>query len=299
MIVPSGIATDDTTKVFFANLVDNCSLVSLYDFENREKVFQGIDSRIKFCLLTLTGRERPSAEAEFAFFLYRTEQLQDAERRFTLDPEDFALFNPNTRTCPVFRTRKDAEIADKMYRRSGVFWKEAREGEPGHNPWGIKFSTMFHMANDSHLFQTREQLEASGWELKGNIFCKGNKEYLPLYEAKLFHQYDHRFATFDGVDKQGLQQGNAQNMTVQQRADPKTAIMPRYWICKRELDQRLYKTEADESAESQQPNRRPGDNSTHLAFRQIARATDERTGIYAIIPDWGLGHSAAIIRIGA
>ena len=79
---------------------------------------------------------------------------------------------------------------------------------------------MFNMTSDSHLFQTREQLEASGWELKGNIFCKGNKEYLPLYEAKLFHQYDHRFATFDGVDKQGLQQGNAQNMTVQQRGGP-------------------------------------------------------------------------------
>ena len=98
MIVPSGIATDDTTKVFFSNLIDNRSLASLYDFENREKVFQGIDSRIKFCLLTLTGKERPSAEAEFAFFLYRTEQLQDPERRFTLAPEDFALFNPNTRT---------------------------------------------------------------------------------------------------------------------------------------------------------------------------------------------------------
>ena len=41
MIVPSGIATDDTTKVFFADLVDRRSLVSLYDFENREKVFPG------------------------------------------------------------------------------------------------------------------------------------------------------------------------------------------------------------------------------------------------------------------
>ena len=55
IIVPSGIATDDTTKLFFADLVDNRSLVSLYDFENRERVFPGIDSRMKFCLLTLTG----------------------------------------------------------------------------------------------------------------------------------------------------------------------------------------------------------------------------------------------------
>ena len=128
-IVPSGIATDDTTKVFFADIVDRRSLVSLYDFENRERVFPGIDSRIKFCLLTLSGGERPSSQGEFAFFLHRTEQLRDATRRFTLTPEDFALFNPNTRTCPVFRTRRDADIVGKMYRRAGVFWKEAREAD--------------------------------------------------------------------------------------------------------------------------------------------------------------------------
>ena len=36
MIVQSGVATDDTNKIFFADLVNGQSLVSLYDFENRE-----------------------------------------------------------------------------------------------------------------------------------------------------------------------------------------------------------------------------------------------------------------------
>ena len=130
MIVPSGIATDDTTKVFFADLVDRLSLVSLYDFENREGVFPGVHRSYKFCLLTLSGADRPSPQAEFAFFLYRAEQLQDGERRFVLAQEDFALFNPNTRTCPIFRTLRDAEIAGKMYRRAGVFWKETKGKEP-------------------------------------------------------------------------------------------------------------------------------------------------------------------------
>src|SRR5690606_1185604 len=35
-IVPSGIATDDTTKFFFQDLMASGALVSLYDFENRE-----------------------------------------------------------------------------------------------------------------------------------------------------------------------------------------------------------------------------------------------------------------------
>ena len=41
-ILPLGIATDDTTKHFFGDLVDSRSLASLYGFENEEFVFPGI-----------------------------------------------------------------------------------------------------------------------------------------------------------------------------------------------------------------------------------------------------------------
>ena len=239
MIVPSGIATDDTTKVFFADIVNRQSLVSLYDFENRERVFLGIDSRIKFCLLTLAGADQPSPQAEFAFFLHRTEQLQDAGRRFTLAPADFALFNPNTRTCPVFRTRKDADIAAKLYRRAGVFWKEAQGDQPEHNPWGAKFSTMFHMANDSGFFRTRESLQSEGWQLEGNVFIRDDERYLPLYEAKLFHQYDHRFGTFEYADERALRSGNARDLVAEEKADFERVIIPRYWVPETEVINRL------------------------------------------------------------
>jgi hypothetical protein len=39
-IVPSGIATDDTTKMFFSSLIITGALQSLYDFENRKRYFQ-------------------------------------------------------------------------------------------------------------------------------------------------------------------------------------------------------------------------------------------------------------------
>ena len=88
-----------------------------------------------------------------------------------------------------------------MYRRAGVFWKESQGDESSVNPWGVKFQRMFNMSNDSGLFRTREQLVGEGWQLEGNIFVRGDRRYLPLYEAKLFHQYDHRFATFHGVEE--------------------------------------------------------------------------------------------------
>ena len=52
-IVPSGIATDDTTKYFFRDLMESHSLASLFAFENEAKLFPGIDHRVKFALLTI------------------------------------------------------------------------------------------------------------------------------------------------------------------------------------------------------------------------------------------------------
>jgi hypothetical protein len=165
VIAPTGIATDATTQYFFKDLVSTKSLAALYDFENRKPLFVGVDSRFKFCLLTMTGRRETADAAWFAFFLHEPAEI--AEKRFRLTPEEITLLNPNTGTCPVFRTRRDAEITLGIYRRVPVLIKE---GDPDGNPWGISFMRMFDMSNDSHLFHTREELEADGWTLNGNVF---------------------------------------------------------------------------------------------------------------------------------
>ena len=333
IIVPTSIATDSFNQYFFADLVDNQSLVSLYDFENREGVFPGVHRSYKFCLLTLSGANRPSPQAEFAFFLHRTEQLQDAERHFTLAPTDFALLNPNTRTCPIFRTRKDADLAAKMYRRAGVFWREAQDGEPEDNPWGTRFQLMFMMNTASHLFRTREQLTTAGWRLEGNVFVRGDKRHLPLYEAKLFHQYDHRFATFDDADDRALRGGNARNMATDEKADLDAVVIPRYWVHEEEVNKRIVEPGADgvsappnsccaqstslpatRSPENRQghgptdyypthdpaPGHRALSNSIrdwHLTFRDIASPTNQRTAISTVIPGVAAGNNAPLIDV--
>jgi len=114
-VVPTGIATDATNRFFFRDLVETHQLASLYDFENRRGLFPDVDSRYKFSLLTLRGAAEAAADqegrAEFAFFAQQVTDLADEVRRFVLTSGDFALINPNTRTCPVFRTRPDAELA--------------------------------------------------------------------------------------------------------------------------------------------------------------------------------------------
>lgn len=272
-IVPSGIASDDTTKFFFQDLVEKKSLVSLFDFENREKIFPAIDSRIKFSLLTCgNGGMTLAEQADFVFFAHSTEDLQDEDRRFTLSPHDIELLNPNTRTCPIFRSKRDAELTKAVYRRVPVLIREARGKLPEDNPWGIQFKTMFHMSNDSHLFRTREELEAEGWELRGNIFVRSDddrRRFLPLYEAKMVHQFNHRWATYDTIDE-------VRDTTLGERRDRTFSVQPRYWVDAREVMNKL-----------------EGVQWRHqwmMGWREVTNATNERTVITGVIPKYAVGH---------
>ena len=173
IIVPTGIATDATNQFFFADLADKGQLASLFDFENRQRLFPAVDSRMKFCLLTLAGSWQPTpagvreaAPMVFAFFATHADHLRDPRRVFTLTADDIARINPNTRTLPVFRTRQDADLTRAVYRRVPVLVNE----HTGENSWGVRFMAMFHMSNDSHLFRTRAELEAQGYRLVGNVF---------------------------------------------------------------------------------------------------------------------------------
>ena len=97
--------------------MDSKSLRSLYDFENKN-IFPNVHSSYKFCCFTAGSGVAPVADqAEFAFFLHATSELRDPKKRFKLSPEDIALINPNTRTCPIFRSRQDAELTRYVYRR--------------------------------------------------------------------------------------------------------------------------------------------------------------------------------------
>ncbi len=125
LVLPSGIATDSFTQHLF-NAIAAGNLASLYDFENREAIFGSVHRSYKFCLLTM-GR---SQRVEFQFFSGNTNDLLDGRRRFTLSPDDFALLNPNTRTCPVFRSQADAALTKKLYGTTAVLMARRDQRTP-------------------------------------------------------------------------------------------------------------------------------------------------------------------------
>jgi hypothetical protein len=274
-IVPSGIATDDTTKYFFRGLMESHSLVSLYSFENEELIFPAVHHATKFCLITISGSKRLQQAADFVFFARQTSYLQDEERHFSLSASDIATLNPNTRTCPIFRSKRDMELTKAIYTRVPVL---VRDGAIEENPWGISFCRMFDMANDSHLFRTREQLGLDDWILEGNVFCKDDEVYLPLYEGKMIWHFDHRFGTYEGQTEAQANQGKLPEFTEEQHADPAFLSMPYYWV-----------------HESHMPDFTKDGRKALLVFRDITNASVLRTAIFTILPIVPCGHTLPII----
>ena len=261
-IAPSGIVTDHTTKEFFNTLIDGHALDSVYHFENESLVFKGLEHRYRFVLLTIGE----STQVDLLFYARRAIDLDDPRRHFSLAPADFAVLNPNTRTCPTFRSRRDADINLAMYRRSGVLWQE---NDSDGNRWGLRFFSMFHMANDSGLFRTRADLASAGWGLHYDRFRKDGEIMLPLYEAKMIHQFDHRFGTYEGQSKAQENQGKLPGLDHTSHADPRRVSQPRYWVLEQEVAARL------ESI---------WDRDWILGWRDVTRAGDIRTVIACIIP---------------
>mgnify|MGYP006269194113 CR=1 FL=1 len=298
VIVPTGIATDATTAPFFAHLVAERRLSTLIDFENRSGLFPAVDSRMKFCLLTL-GRDEP--EARFAFFLHAPSELAEPERNFTLSPEQIETINPNTRTAPVFRSRWDAELTAKIYAHAPVLIDE-HKGRAG-NPWGVSFMAMFHMSNDSGLFRTAAQLAEAGftrdgtdWVLEGahprqgalavegagvgtldlhDAAPRAPKRYVPLYEAKMIHHFDHRWAGYDATGS------SAADATLSEKADPSWEPTPRYWVPEAEVNARV-------AAKGWQ-------RGWLMGWRDICRATDERTLLASVFPRRAVGNQLPLM----
>ncbi|HMS13910.1 MAG TPA: N-6 DNA methylase [Microthrixaceae bacterium] len=250
VIVPTGIATDDTTKHFFADLVDRASLASLFDFENRLKIFPGIDSRIKFALLTMAGDDRPVAEAEFVFFALDVADLDDPDKRFTLAPEDFALLNPNTRTCPVFRTRRDAEITKAIYRRVPVFRPNV-----GPSVWGLRVTRVFDLGKDGLT------------QLLGPDSTDSDR--IQVVQAKMFDSFDHRLASVE------RRPGNASRQLQPVPTAPDLKRCPSVTVTS---GMTLPRSVIEESQLAD------WQASWLLAFADVSSATNHRTMIGAILP---------------
>ena len=282
LLVPSGIASDKTAAPFFKSVATEGRLKALYDFENRRTrydlppFFADVDSRFKFCAFVASPAPRDEP-ARCAFFVQNVSELEDPERCFPLSAEDFARVNPNTGTAPIFRSRRDAELTTAIYDRLPILVDRSSGEEV--KAWAVRYSTMFHMTNDSGLFRTRSELEEKegAWPIGGNRFDSPAGEWVPLYEGKMVQAFDHRAASIVINPKNLHRPAQPNPATPEQHADPNWLPDPQFWV---------RASECGWSPES----------GWVVGFKEITAPTNMRTFIAALLPAVGFGNKVPVLN---
>lgn len=283
LVLPTGIAVNDTNKAFFSKLIDENRLISLYDFENREALFD-IHRMFKFCLLTAGGAQSLPRTISGGFYLTRLDHLLDPRRIYTLKTSDFALLNPNTKTCPVFRTNRDASLTAKIYRNAKILLND----DTGENPWSIKFARNFDMSNDSNFFRTYEQLMMQGGVMVEDRFVlPDGVVYVPLYEGKMIWLYNHHYGKWP---TSGERPNTIDTTSLESLANPSDNILPWYWVPLSEVEARKVKTNNEGEIIWEWKH------SWLLGYRCLTNSTNERTFVMSLIPgEEGVGHSTTLL----
>ena len=276
LLVPSGIASDKTSAPFFKSVATEGRLKALYDFENKKIFFKDVHASFKFCIF-VAGKQSLGQDANCAFYLHSVDGINDPERCFPLSAEDFARINPNTGTAPIFRSRRDAQLTRGIYERLPILVRH--EGNEKHKTWPVKYTTMFHMTNDSHLFRTKDELERQekAWSIGMGKWESKAGEWVPLYEGKMVQAYDHRAANII-INKSNLNRPAQQiPTTLVEHKNPNWFPSIQYWVKAAEVI--------------------TCDNDEYmLGFKEITATTNARTFICSLFPKVGFGNKVPIFK---
>ena len=278
LLTPSGIYGDRTAADFFEGISTSGRLAGLYDFENKKIFFKDVHASFKFCALIFGGESRRFDKSNAAFFLHDTETVADAnsERVIPLTSADFSMMNPNTRTAPIFRTRRDAEITRGIYGRHPTLVD--RSGDEERRAWPVRYHRMFDMTNDSHLFRTAAQLQAAGfYPVSGNRWQRGEEYYVPLYEGKMVQAYDHRAASVVVNPANLNRPAQPRETTSAEHAKPDWLPTPQFWVPASECGW-------------------DADVKWVVGFKEITAPTNARTFIAALFPAVGFGNKVPILK---
>jgi hypothetical protein len=170
IVIPSGIYTDLGAKGLRDLLFNQTRVTGLFCFENRKAIFEGVDSRFKFVVLTF---EKGGSTAQFpaAFMRHDVEELASFPQIGALElyVPLIRRLSPDSHSIMEFKSELDVQIAEKML-------KFPLLGNEIKGAWNVSFTSEFHMTSDSELFKIEP----------------GKGKY-PLYTGKMIHQFNAYF----------------------------------------------------------------------------------------------------------
>lgn len=263
-VLPTGILTEEGSDKLRKHILDNYRINRFDGFENRERLFPDVDSRYKFGLLQVERIKDPQQVAMVRFMLTDPAVLAADEGSFAYGMDDLRATSPeHLAYMEVAGGRKELDMLIRLYARY-----------PRLSPEWLDFRIETNATTDKRIF----------------LETKNPDGLLPLYKGAMVWQYDSRYAE------------------------------PEYWLDPEKFDDHLRKREvarlirdvfpslgasetlnhtdivldalghADKKALARYV--RPDRKFFRLAFRDIARDTDERTLVASLMPkDIGAQHT--------
>ncbi len=243
IIVPTSLYSDLGATALREMLFSQNRISAIFGISNEKFLFEGVHHSFKICIASfqkggnsdhfnaafrINPREAVGAMDLDAFF-------HSSHQHVILSVDDVRRLSPDSLSLIEFRNAMDFEIVSKASKHPRL----AEDAEPS---WNIRLQSEFHMTNDSHLFNVTQE-----------------PEFRPLYEGKMVHHFDHRFA-------------DARYWV--NPAEGRAAVLGRNKDSGQPLDFQAYR----------------------LGIRKIARTSDIRTLIGTIIPPNFHGESFQTVR---
>jgi hypothetical protein len=201
LIVKSAVATSPANKKLFHFLMENGHLSSICLFSNNKKLFN-IDSREKFCVLTLS--HQASKSFEFVAGITTVEDMRTLKRS-NYTTADVQVINPFTKMLPSVSQTRDLQTLVEMHKCLPVFEDEFPD---------CHFGRLVHLTAHADFIEKVQ-----------------SENNIPIYEGKFIEQYDARFSTFDGLDNSRKYSSKASALRLSDSAGGKPLPVSRFFVC--------------------------------------------------------------------
>jgi hypothetical protein len=266
LVVPSGLYTDKGTGDLRRLLLQGCRWRWLYGFENRDRIFD-IHRSFKFCV-TVAEKGGETAAIRAAFMRHDLEDWAEAVATLDYPAERVSAFSPKSLSVLEIRSEKDLEVLTKIYANSVLLGDESAAG------WGISYAREFDMTNDSKLFIGRDKAEASGFEPDeyGRWVNADGEVLLPVYEGRMVGQFD--------FSEKGWVSGKGRSAVWREIPWSDKKIEPQFL-----MRLSVFASHSIEMA-----------GGVRTCFMDVTSATNRRTMISAVIPNYPAGNKVPLLR---
>lgn len=277
-VVPSALYNNEGCTGLRYLLLEHATVERFYAFENRKKVFP-IDSRYKFVSLVFRKGQPESDGFDAAFMRHELTELEATARYrepghknsqpiavpwiVPVRRRELERLSPGTLTFLEYRSPRDREIVLKMYgydADGNPLNPRPLLGDHGPGTWNARFYTEFHMTKDKDLWtEPKTGKLFNPRQILGPVL--GTKSEPPYYDPAAWPEIRERMAE---AGFWPLYEGKH---------------IEQFLVDIKPIE-RWVSLEACEKKYGKLPDAHP-----KLVFRDIARNTDERTCIAAVLPE--------------